>query len=271
MVTDGSLVHVLHREHTGYYRHGFVYAVSLMTVDVNKVAEPVAASQTVTIPADLPQPTLSWRYELGHLKTPSSGGRLRIGVASDTGWQELATLSESTAPVNWVDLSPWLGQTVTLTFRFAQHGDPTAWAWIDDVHLTGLPLNAGVSLTRGTEPVRAGENMTVYALLANRRAGDLLLQMEMTWPAGWALSEASMQPYEIGDGVAQFQVPVAQGDTAPLQITLQVPADTPRSGHSVTARLLPPEMDYDYTPDDNEAHTDFVVDGLQVWLPAVNR
>jgi hypothetical protein len=160
---------------------------------------------------------------------------------------------------------------VTLTLRFDPRGDSTAWAWVDDVHLTGVPLDAGVSLTGETGLVQAGESVTIEAPLSNRRAGDLELPLEATWPSGWALGEVSVQPDEIGDGLAQFSAPVEQGETALVQMTSGIPADTPRSAQTVTAQLLAPEMDYDYTPDDNEARLHLVVDGLLLWLPLVRH
>lgn len=106
-----------------------------------------------------------------------------------------------------------------------------------------MPLDAGVGLTRETGLVQAGESVTIEALLSNRRAGDLELPLEVTWPSGWALGEVSVQPDEIGDGLAQFSVPVEQGETALMQMTLGITADTPRSAHTVTAQLPAPEMD----------------------------
>ena len=80
-----------------------------------------------------------------------------------------------------------------------------------------------------------------------------------------------MQPDEIGDGLAQFSVPVEQGETALVQMALGIPADTPRSALTVTAQVPAPEMDYDYTPDDNEARLHLAVDGLLLWLRLVRH
>lgn len=146
--------------------------------------------QTVTIPAAMHRPTLSWMYSLTGA-APANGSRFEVQLTSgDT----TATIFSADAATSWrqawADLQPWAGQTVDLTFVLHQSADaPHARLLLDDLSLGSwlTPVITAVAPARadaGTSITIEGENFiatpTVYvnntALSAVRWLDEQTLQ-----------------------------------------------------------------------------------------------
>lgn len=87
-------------------------------------------SQTVTLPADMHKPTLSFYY----YQQESFGGILTVDINDQT---VLSTTHDPSAwQYQWLDLSSWLGQTVEIKFSL-QSGEDQAelTSYLDDVSL----------------------------------------------------------------------------------------------------------------------------------------
>jgi hypothetical protein len=93
-------------------------------------------SQPVTITADLHEPTLSFFSSLFAL---ADLGTTSFSVSIDDGMTVTPTYQTSARhdwAHTWIDMSPWSGQTVTVTFALQQAaGEPYAGAYVDDVSL----------------------------------------------------------------------------------------------------------------------------------------
>ncbi len=273
MISGGAATHLLrHVSNDPNYPGMYNPTASLVSVPHDRSTMIVAASQAVTVPSTT-LPTLFWWSSLGHLAVESAGGQLTVGLTDTLGtWRELATITEASgAGAAWADLSPWRGQPVTLTFRFDPRGDATAWGWLDDVYLGGVPVNAGVSLSRSTALVRAGEDFGFDVTAANRRPMSLTVPLEATWPPGWAFVGASVAPAETGDGLARFELPADGVITITVRVTVTIPAGLPSSAAAIAAHLLPPLTTEDYTPADNAAELVLIVNGQPRWLPLLLR
>ncbi|PKO23334.1 MAG: hypothetical protein CVU38_04805 [Chloroflexi bacterium HGW-Chloroflexi-1] len=245
------------------------HRTDLVRLSASYVSGESQASQQIFVPAAVSVPMLSWHGGVGEIAAFTEGGQLYVGTTSATGeWHDLAPVSRDVgAHVAWVDLSAWSGQAMTLTYRFDQRGDSSAWAWLDDVHVGGVPLNAGVTLNRAGQLAQAGQDFSFAVSVSNRRPMSLTIPLEVTWPAGWPLQETSEMPDEARDGVARFGLPLDGETSTTLRFTVIIPTDTPRSAQTIAARLLDPMAAEDYTPDDNQAAMTLVVDGLAYWLP----
>ncbi|MFZ1465182.1 MAG: hypothetical protein WAV60_14125, partial [Anaerolineae bacterium] len=106
--------------------------------------------QTISIPADMPAPTLSFLYRYGQVST-GIPDPLVLTVAGATVW----TTSESADDWRhvWIDMTPSRGQTVNFTFRMAGDADHAAtWAELDEVSLSGwrTPIARRVMLSGRT-------------------------------------------------------------------------------------------------------------------------
>lgn len=114
------------------------------------------ATQLVTIPAELPNPTLSWMQRgIGDWATDQTRLRVSIGdthydmPAVGVKWEQA-----------WLDLSAWAGQTVPITFAVEQAaGDTILQVDIDDVSLGSGHANSWVALRTATDHVLAGEQV----------------------------------------------------------------------------------------------------------------
>lgn len=121
--------------------------------------------QTVTIPANLHEPTLSWMAEA----QGSELGRSIFQVSVSAGLTDTVLYSTTAAApwqLQWADLTPWIGQTITVTFAVSQaDGDIPYRVFLDHVALgewlTPVPqvvtppqVEAGI----GTTVVISGEN-----------------------------------------------------------------------------------------------------------------
>jgi dipeptidyl aminopeptidase/acylaminoacyl peptidase len=136
--------------------------------DVAYAGAPTAAAeavssvtQTVTIPAGMSQPVLSFSYQ--------SGGR-----EGATGFDVVVDNVATPLPSHpyglthfWLDMTPYAGQTVPVTFRLRQAaGDPASWAALDDVSLG--TAYADVWLAAGGGAALPGETAELVIRAGNR-------------------------------------------------------------------------------------------------------
>ncbi|MEZ4861548.1 MAG: IPT/TIG domain-containing protein [Caldilineaceae bacterium] len=185
-----------------------------------------AISQTVTIPADLPHPTLSFLYALD-----GGAGQSRFDVAIThnlTVTQDMTTTQTVTATqifsdatntpwrLGWSDLTPWQGQTVTITFAIHQvAGEPAFRVMLDDIWLGAWQTPVITTVT--PEQVESGHAATLvitgenFKDIAAVRLGETLLSNVRI------LDEQTLQadlPASIGPGVWDMWIIKSDGDTS---------------------------------------------------------
>ncbi len=268
MVSSGDTVYTLRYQDTGW---GFdPQDARLNSIPVTPTTEAVRVSQRMIVP-DLAFPTLNWRGASGRLSNAGTGATLVIGLTDrQRVWHRVSDISGISDPGrSWSDMSPWRGQPITLTLDFDPQGDTSAWAWIDDIGLSGVPLNLGVSLSHTNQP-RAGTPLNVLVGVANRRSLPSTVPVTVTWPAAWPLSSASVPPSMALPGTAQFEVSLDAFSTVSIALDLAIPSDEPRGVHAISARLAT-AVPEDYTPADNQAALTVIVEGLSTWLPLMLR
>lgn len=95
-----------------------------------------ALSQTVTLPAAMHAPTLSFAYSLSGVGAPD-GAQFRVEVDDGiTATTVYSTTTGSSWRIGWADMQPWLGKTVTIGFHLLQPaGTPPARLMLDTVSL----------------------------------------------------------------------------------------------------------------------------------------
>ncbi len=92
-------------------------------------------SQVLTVPTDLHKPTLSWLYYLEDLNSTSSAFEASVSTPVTTS-QVLQSAIYSRWAHAWVDMTPWAGETVTITFSLQQDvNEPYVRLSIDEVSL----------------------------------------------------------------------------------------------------------------------------------------
>ncbi len=124
-----------------------------------------AVAQTVTIPAHLHEPTLSWMAE-----TQGSGmGASSFQVTVGAGLSETVLYSTTAAlpwQLQWAALTPWLGQTITVTFAVSQAADEIPFrVFLDHIALGAWETPVPERVTPST--VEAGVQTVIVISGAN--------------------------------------------------------------------------------------------------------
>lgn len=211
MVDRHDIVHILAND----YRRS-------LPADSSSVA---SLSQTVTIPADMAAPTLAFMAKRpGDVPNNDSGLDLLV---HDGVTETAVPLPNGSADWThyWADMSPWAGQTVTVTFRMTQvEGDPRVQTALDDVTLGSAYPDAWV---RGIGPGWAlpGETVTFQIQYGNQSGvtaadGELVL----TWPESLALVSASITP-TVGTGTLTWDVGDLAAGAAPVTLVVTATVD----------------------------------------------
>jgi hypothetical protein len=108
---------------------------SLYEITPDAVQGTAEASQQVSIPADMEKATLSFALRLDLVRqSQQTAFEVIVRDAAETETSLLSIKKTGDWHQEWVDLSPWAGQTVTIVFRLNQAAnEPKAKAWIDGV------------------------------------------------------------------------------------------------------------------------------------------
>ncbi len=232
-------------------------------LDANAAAA-TSISQTVTIPGDMPNPTLSFFYTLAadfgitpQLEVLVSDGQATQSVLSLSGEREAWDHA-------WVDLSTWQGEKVTLTFS---RPAGVRVASLDDITLGSTSPDLWLA-TSGALSAMPGETVTRTLYFGNRggvAAPDA--QLTLTLPGALTLVEAvptasGANPYTWNLGT----VTAGGSDSITLVLTM---AGSVTPGQIVTAQALV-ETPYEAYLLNNELDLDFLV-GRQILMPLIMR
>lgn len=186
-------------------------------------------SQTVTIPADMPSPTLAFMFRpVGDTFGDDSGAE--VWVTSGVTTTVVPLQADSSAWTHeWIDMASWAGQTITLAFRLTQAaGDPRVSLGLDDVSLgSAYPDVKVVGL--GDPTALPGEPVTFYLYPANQ--GSVLAEqvvMTATLPAELTFLSATV-PVSVTGNLLVWNVGniTAVSAASPLVFTAMVDESTP--------------------------------------------
>ncbi len=195
-------------------------------------------SQVVTIPAGMQGPTLSYMVRSGGAP-PSGNSGLRVRIDPPT--QAAATVINTTAAdewaMKWIDMAPWLGKEVTVTFELVQNaGDPAQTIFLDDISLGSINPNLWVFLTSGPGTAVPGEIVSITLDYGNH--GPLPAPssvVELALPPEIFLVSAT-PPYSVKNNVLRWEVGDLQPNGADRRLQIQVsPATREESNLTVKA------------------------------------
>jgi TolB protein len=164
-------------------------------------AEQVALSQTVTVPANMTWPTLSFLAR-GSGDLPGDGSGLVVTLTPEGGLEETVWNGYVTADwqLFWIDVSAWQGQQVTLSFKLQQEAeDPALTIFLDDVSLGPAAPETWVK-TAIFPPGAAKDGVVELTLDLGNRGGvagqDPLLVL--TLDPALTLLDATVPPQQAG-------------------------------------------------------------------------
>ncbi len=223
--------------------------------------------QRVTIPTSLREPTLSFFYRF-HRPLPSPA-TLNVRVNHTSLFS--TTVSTPEWSHQWLDVSAWAGQTVTVTFDITQSpGAPSTWAEIDDVTLGSSAYpDLWLAPVPPQSPAR-GQSLRLNIPYGN--AGDVVasdVAITLTWPVTLTLVNLEPPPSDHPSAqIWRWNVGSLSPDTDPagtLTITARVPELAARQVLSGTLHVAGTSREV--VQENNERTLWFFVDGHSLYLP----
>jgi hypothetical protein len=186
--------------------------------------------QTVTVPTTLNAPTLSFFYRFSSLSPSPSPLRLIVNEGQQSTTVFTTTTTTEDWKQAWVDLSPWAGRQVTLSFEMAQiAGGISSWAELDDVTLGSAAYPDLWAVTPAVTPA-PGETFRLQLFYGNSGDGiGYTSQLTLTLPL--TLTSVTVEPppstgpaesiwrWDVGDLAPQGS-PGAVTITATVPLTL---------------------------------------------------
>jgi uncharacterized repeat protein (TIGR01451 family) len=186
-------------------------------------------SQRLTVPGGSTHPMLSFMYELGGV-SPDSGSSLGVSVNDGTITTTLSTETYNTGWTHrWLDLQPWAGQTVTLTFTLHQvAGQQPPWACLDEVTVGSAYPDTWVSQS-GLGAASPGQKIVDVITHGNRGGVDASNgQVTLQLPPGLTFVSADPPPSQMPPNLAwDVGDLAAHGDPHTISTTLQVLPSVP--------------------------------------------
>jgi hypothetical protein len=256
----------LFRRYDGIFSHYGSHAITAVSDQTHTLA------QVVTIPADMPHPTVSLMYRTVR-DIPGDDTQFEVRLTNGT-----VTTTHVLSPTAvvwehaWFDASEWAGETVTLTLAAVQRaGDPLLRVDVDDVSLGSAAPDTwlAVDATRAAMP---NETFPVHLHYGNL-SPDLLATtatLTLTLPAGLTVNSISVTPtvqtaehliWQLGDLPADssgtISLTVTVNGNVPLMSTITATAE-------LRTRLAEPSWA-------NNAQTWPLFIGRRAYLPAIFR
>lgn len=133
-ISGQDLPHILYLEwHNLINLYRYIYHAPVCAAPLTQSG---TLSQPIAIPANMPNPTLSFFFEL-HGASAQNPGAFTISVTDAlTSTTVFSTTSNGNWRHQWLDLSPWSGQSITLTFATQTlAGDSYVSLALDDITL----------------------------------------------------------------------------------------------------------------------------------------
>ncbi|MBX3057565.1 MAG: PD40 domain-containing protein [Anaerolineae bacterium] len=190
--------------------------------------EDATATQQISIPVTMAAPTLSFVYQLGNF-FPQRASGFSVVVDDGSTQSTLVTLRESSLDWDhyWADMTPWVGQTISVSFTLEQAaGEPLAWAYLDEVSVGSTYPDSDVHVGEGNA---APGQEVVQTIAYSNRGGAAASGITITYtlPAGMTYLSASIPPASTNPLV--WHLPDLPAKSAPFEIlvTARVNANTP--------------------------------------------
>ncbi len=223
------------------WRDGSPFALYYAGTLPNSQSRESDISQSLTLPASMTNPTLSFLASLSGV-SEISGDEFSVLVGTDV---STTTLFTSTTPTawehHWFDMTPWSGQAITLTFKLSENaGFPPASVLLDEVTLGAAHTDVWVELSEGAGYAQPGEQFTFQLDYGNRSGISALTNMiTMTLPTGLNFISASESPEIIGNQLVWHRTELPpDSSSAPIFITVEVDQSAPLLQTVVTSAAL---------------------------------
>lgn len=224
----------------------------------------ISISQTVTLPADILHPTLSFHYII---YTPQGPTQSRFEVEITDGQDTELLFSRATATAGWQhqweELSAWAGKTVTITFRRTELVDEMLTISLDDISLGSTSPDLWLR-SSGALAALPGETVTRTLSFGNR-GGVSAPDTAVTLTLPNELTLVMAEPAPLGDNPYSWDLgEVAADESGSITLALAMDGDatmgqTARAQATVTTP-------YEATVANNEIELEFYI-GHKMLMP----
>lgn len=189
--------------------------------EVNEIGGDSAVSQSITIPITLSTPFLSFMYQLNGV-FPDAESELTVAVHDGISTTPVLTLDESTHSWEhaWIDMSSWVGQSVTVTFNLHQaDGEPIVNVYLDDVSLGSASPDNWVTVN---STIALPGEQTVHTLTYGNQGGAASENGVITYtlPADISFVSASVLPTSVNGSVLVWEVGSLPAKSEPFTIVV---------------------------------------------------
>ncbi len=226
-------------------------------------------AQVVSVPVTMSTPILSFFYQLGGA---SAAGGTYFNVRVDNGITPTLLFS-TTSNTNiwthrWFDLTPWAGQTITLTFNVHNEaGIPCTWAYLDEVTIGSAYPDLWISKSGAPAAALPGEPV-VYTIAYGNQGGAAAhgVWITDTLPGELLFVSASPAPMSVTPTLAWDvgSVPARSGPFTIIVTATVAPTVTPFRYYTNTVRIHTPATELEQANNTDQATT-FV--GRWLYLP----
>lgn len=234
-----------------------------------ETADTLTLTQSFTIPVTMSVPSLSFLYQVNAVSSSPS----HLEATIHDGVTETPIWSPAQNALRWqpafVDLTPWAGQAVSLTFRLEQAaGMPMAWAMLDSVTVGAAHPDVWVTAHSGNG--LRGKQI-VHTITYGNRGGAVASGVRLTYtlPTELSFVNASLPPISTEPLAWELGDLAAQGEPFVLTVVTQVgPTAVSFSTLQSTAVIETASAELETLNNSAQART-FV--GRQAFLPLLFR
>ncbi|MEN4013942.1 MAG: hypothetical protein ROW48_18075 [Bellilinea sp.] len=156
-------------------------------------------AQTVSIPNDMLNPTLSFLYMLSETSEGLTGLKVFVDDGETTHQVFSDERTAGTWRHGWADMSAWRGKTVTITFSLNMiAGAPLPVAYLDEVSLGSAYPDVWVSTDPAAPVTFYGKDLPLDLVYGNRGASAESVRLTFQLPEGVELISVAGNPQRSG-------------------------------------------------------------------------
>jgi hypothetical protein len=227
--------------------------------------------QSVTIPSNMPHPTLAFMVRrFRDLPLDSSGLELAIDDGNIVTTVPIS-INQAAWSHAWADMSPWVGKIVTVTFQLNQQvGDPYVQLALDDISLGSAYPDTWVDIDSSVANALRNDSVDFRITYGNQSSIDVQsAKITVTLPANLDYKSASIAPASMSPLVWNLGDLSAFSRGQPIVITTTV-ASSATTFETLTTQVNIEAAAAELQTENNQSFHDLFI-GRFTYLPIINR
>jgi Tol biopolymer transport system component len=227
--------------------------------------------QSVTIPSNMLHPTLAFMVRrFRDLPLDSSGLELAIDDGNTIPIVPVS-VNQATWSHAWVDMSPWVGKTITITLQLNQQvGDPYVQLALDDISLGSAHPDTWVNIDSSVANALRNDSVDFRITYGNQSSIDVQsAKITVILPANLDYKSASIAPASVSPLVWDLGDLSAFSRGQPIVFTTTV-ASSATTFETLTTQVSIGAAAAELQTENNQSFHDLFI-GTFTYLPIINR